>query len=204
MEHKPLQWHPAFQAVLQIELEDEKEYLQFHEEFNLTKKPLQIDTLIIKESDRKITKSIGRIFSRYNIVEYKNPGASFGINDFFKVNGYACLYQAAGREPKIQPSEITVTLVVNQYPDKLITFLRETYGSDITEKFPGIYYISKLLFKFQLLIIHQLSPVETIWLSRLRSDLEIEEDIEPLAKAYKGKENTPVYGFNHKGKLEKI
>lgn len=193
MEHKPLQWHPAFQAVLQIELEGEKEYLQFHEEFNLTKKPLQIDTLIIKESNRKITKSIGRIFSRYNIVEYKNPGASFGINDFFKVNGYACLYQAAGREPKIQPSEITVTLVVNQYPDKLITFLRKTYGSDITEKFPGIYYISKLLFKFQLLIIHQLSPVETIWLSRLRSDLKIGEDIEPLAKAYKGKENTPVY-----------
>ena len=54
MEHKPLQWHPAFQAVLQIELEAEKEYLQFHEEFNLTKKPLQIDTLIIKESGRKI------------------------------------------------------------------------------------------------------------------------------------------------------
>ena len=36
MEHKPLQWHPAFQAVLQNELEAEKEYLQFHEEFNLT------------------------------------------------------------------------------------------------------------------------------------------------------------------------
>ena len=67
MEHKPLQWHPAFQAVLQIELEAEKEYLQFHEEFNLTKKPLQIDTLIIKESGRKIEKSFGRIFSRYNI-----------------------------------------------------------------------------------------------------------------------------------------
>ena len=149
MEHKPLQWHPAFQAVLQIELEAEKEYLQFHEEFNLTKKPLQIDTLIIKESGRKIEKSFGRIFSRYNIVEYKNPEVSFGIHDFFKVNGYACLYQAAAeREVKILPSEITITLVVNKYPDKLIKFLRETYGSEITEEFPGIYYISKLLFKF--------------------------------------------------------
>ena len=194
MEHKPLQWHPAFQAVLQIELEAEKEYLQFHEEFNLTKKPLQIDTLIIKESGRKIEKSFGRIFSRYNIVEYKNPEVSFGINDFFKVNGYACLYQAAAeREVKILPSEITITLVVNQYPGKLIKFLRETYGSEITEEFPGIYYISKLLFKVQLLIIHQLSPEETIWLSRLRSDLEIQKDIEPLAKAYKGKEQDPVY-----------
>ena len=94
---------------------------------------------------------------------------------------------------KILPSEITITLVVNKYPDKLIKFLRETYGSEITEEFPGIYYISKLLFKVQLLMIHQLSPEETIWLSRLRSDLEIQKDIEPLAKAYKGKEQDPVY-----------
>lgn len=75
MEEKTLQWHAAFQAALQIEFMEEKEYLQFLEEYNLSKKPLQIDTLIIKlEPGRKIQKSLGRIFRQYNIVEYKSPG----------------------------------------------------------------------------------------------------------------------------------
>lgn len=45
---KPLQWHPAFQAVLQIEFADEAEHLRFYKEYNLTDSPLRIDTLIIK------------------------------------------------------------------------------------------------------------------------------------------------------------
>ena len=44
-----LQWHAGFQAVIQIELEEDQEALQFLPEYNLTKKPLQIDTLIIKK-----------------------------------------------------------------------------------------------------------------------------------------------------------
>lgn len=48
MEEKALQWHAAFQAALQIELLEDWEYLQFQKEYNLTQKPLQIDTLIIK------------------------------------------------------------------------------------------------------------------------------------------------------------
>lgn len=47
MEEGVLQWHPAFQAAMQIELQEELDYLTFYSEYNLTKKPLQIDTLII-------------------------------------------------------------------------------------------------------------------------------------------------------------
>ena len=46
---KPLQWHPAFQAVLQIEFAEEAEHLQFLKEYNLTDSPLRIDTLIVKK-----------------------------------------------------------------------------------------------------------------------------------------------------------
>ena len=67
-----LQWHPAFQAALQIELSKGEDFLQFEREYNLSSKPFQIDTLIIKkEPGFRIEKSIGRIFRRYNIVEYK-------------------------------------------------------------------------------------------------------------------------------------
>lgn len=43
MEKKALQWHPAFQAALQVELEEDRRYLNFHEEYNLSKMPLQIE-----------------------------------------------------------------------------------------------------------------------------------------------------------------
>lgn len=40
-----IQWHPAFYAALQIELEKEQEMLQFEEEYLLGKKPMQIDVV---------------------------------------------------------------------------------------------------------------------------------------------------------------
>lgn len=48
MEKTKLQWHPAFGAALRITLQDEMRYLEMHEEHLLSKKPLQIDVLIIK------------------------------------------------------------------------------------------------------------------------------------------------------------
>lgn len=44
MRDVPLQWHPAFQAALQIELREDRSVLEFYEEHNLSKKPLQMDT----------------------------------------------------------------------------------------------------------------------------------------------------------------
>ena len=190
-----LQWHPAFQAALQIELSQSKDFLQFEREYNLTEKPLQIDTLIIKKDPGcQIEKSIGRIFRQYNIVEYKSPEDYISVNDFFKVNGYTCIYQAnTEREMQIRPEELTVTRAGYHFPRKLLLFLREHYHADIKDPYPGIYYISGFLFPIQILVIGELSKEENVWLSRLRNDLQLAEDIEPLAKAYKGMEKNPMY-----------
>ena len=73
-EKKPFQWHPANYAGLQIEFEDEKEYLSFEDEHQLGTKPMAIDILIIKNTEGyKVKKNIGRIFRKYNIIEYKSP-----------------------------------------------------------------------------------------------------------------------------------
>ena len=42
-------WHPAFYANIQIELKDEADKLTFENEHHLSKKPMQIDVLIIKK-----------------------------------------------------------------------------------------------------------------------------------------------------------
>ena len=75
MNRSLLQWHPAFQAVLQIELSGEAEYLQFLKEYNLTDGPLRADTLIIKRSRAIASKRTSGGFSGGSISwNTKIPG----------------------------------------------------------------------------------------------------------------------------------
>ena len=86
-----LQWHPAFYAGIQIELEDEREKLIFENEHQLSTKPLEIDVLIIKKQGNvQIQKNLGQIFRGHNIIEYKGPDDNLSIDDYYKVIGYAC------------------------------------------------------------------------------------------------------------------
>lgn len=50
--NRALQWHPGFRAALRITLREEMKYLEMHEEYQLSRKPLQIDILIIKKTDK--------------------------------------------------------------------------------------------------------------------------------------------------------
>lgn len=43
-----LQWHPAFCAATELELRQDLDVLELIPEYNLSKKPLQIDLVIIK------------------------------------------------------------------------------------------------------------------------------------------------------------
>jgi len=131
MEESTLQWHPGFQAAIQIELMDDSDALQFEKEYNLTENPLRVDTLIIKvKPGRRIRKSIGTIFRQYNIVEYKSPNDYISINDFYKVMGYASIFQSnTEKVMEIPPEEVTVTFAANRYPAKLMRYLKRTYGA---------------------------------------------------------------------------
>ena len=100
-----LQWHPAFQAAMQI----------------------------------------GRIFKRYNILEYKSPEKSHTVNSFFKVVSYAGLLQSnTQREQEIPPEEITITLIGDRYPRGLLAYLKRRHRIGIEQAYPGIYYVEAL------------------------------------------------------------
>ena len=47
-----IQWHPAFDAALQIELAEDADCLTFEPEHLLGKKPMQVDELVIKKEYR--------------------------------------------------------------------------------------------------------------------------------------------------------
>lgn len=66
-----LQWHPAFCAAAGLEFHEDIERLELKPEYNLSKEPIRIDLLIIKEgSTGQIKNEIGHIMRIYNVTEH--------------------------------------------------------------------------------------------------------------------------------------
>ena len=186
MEKTKLQWHPAFGAALRITLQDEMKYLEMHEEYLLSKKPLQMDVLIIKKlKDIPIRKAIGQIFRKHNIIEYKSPGDGLSINDFYKVYGYACIYQSDTNKVKeIDPEDLTLTFVCSHYPRDMIQHLERIRGIRTEFQGAGIYYLKGDPIPMQILIAPKLSDKENYWLQSMRTDLQAGEEIRKLMCEY--------------------
>ena len=153
---KILQWHPGFCAALQIELKEEAEFLEFYPEYELSKKPMRIDTLIVKKiEDRPVKKNIGRIFRKYNLIEYKSPEDYLSINDFYKVYGYACFYQSDTEKiHEIRMSEITISFVCSHYPREMLRSLREERGIEAEKTADGIYCLKNDVIPIQMILSH--------------------------------------------------
>ena len=167
------QWHPGFSAALHLELKANREDLVFETEHNLSKKPLQIDMLIIKNNKNvSIQNKIGAIFKRYNLIEYKSPDDGMGVDTFYKVIAYACLYKvSADRENAYLANDITLTLIRQRYPVKLINYLKQN-GCSVHEVSPGIYYVTgKIIFDTQIIVTKKLQRNEHIWLHSLQKDI---------------------------------
>ncbi len=190
-----LQWHPAFVAVLHIEFEDELDALESRSEHLLSKKPLQVDVLIIKKTDDiPIHKNIGKIFRKHNIIEYKSPDASLNINDFYKVYAYTCLYQSdTNKVAEISPGELTITFVCNHYPRKLLNHLRRSRHLTVTKKAKGIYYLIGDEFPIQIIITKELTKEENFWLQNLRNDLKPDSEIQDILEKYENKKQDLYY-----------
>jgi hypothetical protein len=164
-----IKWHPAFAAAIQLELKDYKEYLDFSIEHGLTDEPLKIDVVVIKKlKDIQIEKSIGRIFSKYNIFEYKSPTDYISIDDYYKVKAYAYLYKVLSEKANsIDIKDITITLTSTRYPRKLVDYLSENeIKVKVHER--GIYYIENTDIRTQLVVTKELPDEEMEYLKLLQ------------------------------------
>ncbi len=192
---KLLQWHAAFFAGIQIELEEEADYLIFENEHMLSTKPMQVDVLIIKKnSERVIRKNIGQIFRKYNIVEYKSPEDYLSVDDFYKVYGYACFYKSDSlKTDAIKIEDITVSYVCYHYPRVLMKHLAENGKYSVENKEPGIYYIFGAMFPIQILVTAELSEESNLWLRYLSNNLNDIKAVERLTNAYEKNANNNLY-----------
>lgn len=189
-----IQWHPAFDAALQIELGDEAKYLEFESEHMLTKKPMQIDVLIKNDKHVKIRKNIGRIFRQYNIIEYKSPKDDLNIDDFYKTYAYACIYKADTEAvDRIQATELTISFVCYHYPRAMLNKLERDRGITVESADDGIYYLLGDAIPIQLIVVPALSKENNYWLNNLRNDLKSGGEIRRFIELYEKNKNSKLY-----------
>lgn len=175
------QWHPAFCSAIKLTFMEDEQYLSYTTEKPLNNKPLEIDLLIIKKDDaRLLHHSIGRLFRRHNVMEYKSPQDELTINTFFKVMAYACLNKAY--ETKEEPVEIgstTISFVRMRKPIKLMKTLQNN-GWQITNPYKGVYYVLGDTFQIpiQIIVTRELDVHDGIWLKAIQDNVDSQTAIE--------------------------
>ncbi|MDE6606166.1 MAG: 3-isopropylmalate dehydrogenase [Lachnospiraceae bacterium] len=190
-----LQWHPAFFAGIQIELEEESDNLLFENEHQLGTRPKAIDVLITKKDKRiPVKKNIGRIFRKYNIIEYKGPQDYISIDDFYKVYAYACLYKSdAVGTNHIRITDITVTFVCKKHPKSLFGHLKAMHKYEIEKIESGIYLLYGDVFPIQIIVTKELSAKENLWLHSLTDEIKSKREAEELVRIYEKHQKNTLY-----------
>ncbi len=157
---------------MELELREYKKYLRYEREHNLAKMPLKIDFLVIKKkADIMIENDIADFFLGSNIFEYKSPGDDVNAGTFFKAVAYACLYKAeSGNVEEIRDTDVTISLVREQKPVKLLAQLSEKY--EVSRKTDGIYRIHGMLFPMQIVVTKELNKDIHIWVTSLTRTLD--------------------------------
>ena len=170
-------------AAARLEFCEDREALEFFSEYNLSRKPLQIDLLIVeKNGNVKLKNQIGHIFRQNNIIEYKCPGDAMSIDDFYKTVGYACMYKALGeRVDAIRADELTISMVREEYPVSMVAMLR-AQGIEIEKVYDGIYYLRNFFIPAQIVVTKELAPEQHNSLRVLSRNAE-KKDIETFVRA---------------------
>ncbi len=194
---KHINWHEAFCSALQIELMPYQSILTYQPEFVLNKGKRRVDILITKEKDSPtIDSAIGRIFRRYNLLDYKGPDEHMNVANFYKALSYALSLPEHLGEPEAAV-DLTLTVVTHFYPRKLFSYLRKKSSKNLPDPIvkieEGIYDIDIGLFPVQLLVLSQLSAEDYLWLSCLTKHLTKDTPFDALCEKYKQHQEDSLY-----------
>lgn len=184
---KILRSFTKYKRVSTLEFKDNRDDLIFEKEYNLNTKPLETDLLIIKKNPAvKLKNEIGLFFRGHNIIEYKSPRDELNINTFYKVQGYACIYKAAGTaSADINEDDITTTIIREAKPERLFQYLSQK-AFEISCFHKGLYRIHiGSLFPMQIIVTKELEGDEHVWLKSLSEKLQ-KEDVKLLLKRVSG------------------
>ena len=194
MNDQTLQWHPIFGTAIQLNTVREAETIILKSELELNKMPMRIDLVLIKKDKKPLKKNIGRILRGHNIFEYKSPGDTLNIDDFYKTYAYACFYKSnTERVDEISAEDITISFVCSRYPREMSKKLKKERNITAGQVSPGIYYLEGDPIPIQLILIPELPYKENLWLSSLRTDLVPGEHLDMLMEDYQNHKDSKDY-----------
>lgn len=179
--HMRNQYHPAFcDAMMQI-LENDSVKYEYEREYNLNSMPNRIDFLVIKkDAVSKSQESIGKIFRKYNIFEYKSPKDQLYVDEYYVTMAYAYLYAHRQKEAEIE--DITISFVRDGKPEKLIAYF-EDHGFYVNVYDAGIYQVSKSNhIDMQIIVARELDD-RYLWLKALTDRLTLEDVVKLASRA---------------------
>ena len=180
-------YHYGFYAAIHFDYEFLNLKITLQQELELGDQPVRVDMVVIKRNRRRaLSDPIGRAFKGRNILEYKSPRKSLTINDFYKVQGYACIYKSLSKRVNAIPIEdLTITIFCHMYPRKMFADLKKE-GFNLEEVRGGIYYVRGPLFIFtQIVVISRLPEGEYEELKILAPKAKKEDVAKFLDKASK-------------------
>ncbi|MCC8138496.1 MAG: hypothetical protein LIO76_10685 [Clostridiales bacterium] len=195
-----INWHSAIVSALKIELADYQDILSYQSEIVLNTGQRRGDLLITKaENSRSIASPIGRIFQKYNLIEYKGPGDSLGIQNYYKSLSYIYSFPTHFQSDKIL-EDTSLTLISHSFPQKLWNHLKrknlhpahKSSQNPLEKMLPGLYHINTEMIPVQLIITSQLTGEEYLWLQSLTNALPT-VSLQRVAAAYRRHENEPDY-----------
>ncbi|MBO5629888.1 MAG: hypothetical protein J5965_12530 [Aeriscardovia sp.] len=183
------QFHPPACAALELEFRENRDDLEFTPELQLNKLPNRVDVVVVKKSADAVIKSgLGAIFRKYNLWEYKSPGASLNVKTYFKMTGYAGLYLANLADTD-DISEITLSFMRDTKPVKLLKWFDEhAFTTDNYQ--PGIYHIKRSRHcNMQIIVTSEVDAYTYQWVTML-SPKANEEALKTVGISLKNMDDT--------------
>lgn len=119
---------------------------------------------------------IGRMYWRHNIIEYKSPHDSEGVDEYIKTHAYASLYKINenGSVP-YSLEDITITMIREGKPVRLFAWF-DNRRCTIKETYHGVYHIENIgFFEMQVIVSRELDDRNHVWLRALTDNMDREQ-----------------------------
>lgn len=190
-----INWHEAAVSAIQIDLRDYSHILEYHSEYTLSHNHNRIDLLVIqKNTQQPIPKSIASIFLSFNLFEIKGIHSTITTDAYYKLNGHASyLIDSIGVLNQYNRHDISLSFLSFRKPCKLFRHLTKDCGKSIANPFPGIYYISNEMYITQVIVVNELSPDDSLYLSCLTDNLTDSQQINRLVADYTQHQDNEIY-----------
>ncbi len=183
--YKP--WHYYFTRTLKSLLG--RKHFTINSEVSVGKLPLKIDIIIIKKEHNYDTSHLADPFKHFNdinVIEFKSPEASFGINELDKLLAYALLYKIKNNIP--ERKSISLFSFTSCSIEPLNPYFQQNKW-EIKELEKGIYY-SNIGFNFYFVKLNALDEINENLPFFIYTKIKNQEEVfKKLFSTYKNNKN---------------